>query len=872
MGIVKKIRRMLCAALTVVIFTVGGVIPVFADNLVFDMEALGITDGVENIPDRLKETVQRGEFCQLVINMMGYQDVADAAEYTDTFEDIADSIHKNAIRLMYSLNLISGDDGQTFSPNRAITIKEAAKILVDALGYSPTVTVRTLDSYYIAASSLGLLRGINAEGDSLDFQNTLVMIDNALDIDRMVYSHIGSGDGSYKKDPGNTYRELLLYNAKYDIIKMRGVVTADISTYLNTKITSLDANQLEIEGKIYRFETEAPVGLVGQRVEYYVKVTAGDERVFKIAVAAKNRFYNFDSEDLVSVSQHTLRFEDGSISIAPNAKYIYNNRLKRDFSINDFSSLENFKARAIDSDGDSVYETIFVEEYIDCIVERVYKNDFLVYLKDSTPFRGMKYIDLDMDDKDFYVELRGETGEEITFEDIKTDMVLSVAASEDGEALKVYACDKTVEGILSSYSDTHITIDGEEYRYNIDETDLTAGAQAHAYINFDGNVVFIDYPSDSLNYAYVYAIASKGGLSGMQAKLLIPGPVSVKYIENEDKDGGATTKTPKLFCRNSDILVLEFAKKVLVNGTRLSSDNLVDYVLNRPISYQLNDDGKIRAIDVLQPADTTNSKYYNANELTFGKTGDLAFGIAQDRTRSICLPTNALASNDDLKEFVELLNGVQYNVMGYALNDSTHIVDILVMNSEMRSGTAGITNSSSDVAMVDSVRVSLTEEGEERIVVSMIFNKELKVYSVSNLIQNSESFLRLKCGDLIAFSLDAFDNLNGYEVIQAADNYYDFILGEYTENERFCGIVTDIDYNTISNKKNRWIHALNVGFEDGSAKTVYEVLARGSMPIFVLECRGRVRAGTIDDVKPGGRIFVLSNTDVPRAVVVDSRN
>ena len=275
---------------------------------------------------------------------------------------------------------------------------------------------------------------------------------------------------------------------------------------------------------------------------------------------------------------------------------------------------------------------------------------------------------------------------------------------------------------------------------------------------------------------------------------------------------------------------------------------------------------------MLQPADTTNSKYYNANELTFGKTGNLAFGIAQDRTRSICLPTNALASDDDLKEFVELLNGVQYNVMGYALNDSTHIVDILVMNSEMRSGTAGITNSSSDVAMVDSVSTSLTEEGEERIVVSMIFNKELKEYSVSDLIQNSESFLRLNCGDLIAFSLDAFDNLNGYEVIQAADNYYDFILGEYTENERFCGIVTDIDYNTISNKKNRWIHALNVGFEDGSAKTVYEVLARGSMPIFVLEYRGRVRAGTIDDVKPGERIFVLSNTDVPRAVVVDSRN
>ena len=62
-------------------------------------------------------------------------------------------------------------------------------------------------------------------------------------------------------------------------------------------------------------------------------------------------------------------------------------------------------------------------------------------------------------------------------------------------------------------------------------------------------------------------------------------------------------------------------------------------------------------------------------------------------------------------------------------------------------------------------------------------------------------------------------------------------------------------------------------FEDGSVKSAYEVLARGSTPVFVIDS-GRcvsVRAGSIDDVKPGGRVFVLSKTDLPRAVVVDNR-
>lgn len=543
----KKLKDILCMVLVIVMFTAGGGTAVFADDLVFDMEGLGITEGVENVQGRLNEPVAREEFCRLVVNMMGYQSVADMAEYTDVFEDIADSKYKNAIRFMYSLSLISGDNEKTFSPKRAITVKEGTKILVDALGYSPTVTERTLDAYYVVASSLGLPRGVNADGEVLNFQNALVMINNALDIDRMVYSYVGS-QGAYKKDAGNTYRNALLYSAKNDIIKIRGVVTADVSTYLNTKRTSLDANQLEIEGKIYTFETEAPIGLVGQMVEFYVKVTEDDERVFKIAPTAKNNVYSFDSEDLVSAAQNTLRFENDKIAVSQGAKYIYNNRLKPDFSVNDFNRLENFKARAIDCDGDALYETIFVEEYIDCIVERIYESDSLVYLKAPTQFRGMKYIDLDTDDKDFYVQLLDGNGEKITFQDIKTDMVLSVAASEDSEALKVYACDKIAEGTITSHSDTHITIGGEEYRYNVDETNITIGVQARAYINFDGTVVFIDYPSESLDYAYVYALQSKGGISTeLQAKLLIPGPVSVKYTETEDEDGGAATRTRNCF-------------------------------------------------------------------------------------------------------------------------------------------------------------------------------------------------------------------------------------------------------------------------------------------------------------------------------------
>ena len=218
------------------------------------------------------------------------------------------------------------------------------------------------------------------------------MIDNALDVDRIVYEN---GINGYKQ--GNTYRDALMSKADSNMVKMRGVVTADISTYLNTKITSLDKNQLEIEGKIYTFENEAPLGLVGQSVDFYVRTTDTDEKICQITESPKNKVKSFSNEDVASIAQNAVRLRDERISIAQNAKYVYNNRLKQDFSLADLDKMQNFKARAIDSDGDSRYETIFVEEYKDYLVERVYKDDFLVYLKAPSQFRGMKYIDLNCD-------------------------------------------------------------------------------------------------------------------------------------------------------------------------------------------------------------------------------------------------------------------------------------------------------------------------------------------------------------------------------------------------------------------------------------------------------------------------------------------
>lgn len=356
-------------------------------------------------------------------------------------------------------------------------------------------------------------------------------------------------------------------------------------------------------------------------------------------------------------------------------------------------------------------------------------------------------------------------------------------------------------------------------------------------------------------------------------KLILPGPVTVKYTETEDVTGGESVKTPKLFARNSDVVVCPLAAKVSVTdeaGKRstVNDDALGALALGKTVSYTLRAEGAVSSLTFLPEAAVQAEKKYNANELIFAETTGGSFGIEQGKTVSVCLPKSGGASDDDLKVFTELQHEKRYNVHGFVLDEDTQMVDLVVIRSDMDASGKGNITSASDVAMVSGVAQVYGNDGETAIKVDLITGGKEVSHLVSMLVNGHEEFLTLGAGDLIAFSLDGFDQLNGFELIQSRDNYYDDSSGEDTENEKFCGIVEDLHYRFVAQDLNRWVNQVDVCYEDKTESRPYRAYLKNAPPVFVIERSGKPAAGKFEDIQIGDRIFLSVKTALVRAIVV----
>ena len=243
----KKIVSFLCLTAMLVMLAV----PVAAagGSLVFDMESMGITTGM-NVAQREGDFVRRDEFAQMVVNMMLQQDVAKSLESATYFKDIADSEYKGAINLLAKMGYISGIGDGKFNPSEYVTYGAACKILVHALGYDKIVADNALSSYTFTAGNIKLTNGIDSSVQYMSFTQIMKMIDNALDIAMMVPMYYNDNIApSYEVDEGRTLRSYLNGRTGTGIVKLRGIVTADSSTFLYKPVANLKANELQIGGE-----------------------------------------------------------------------------------------------------------------------------------------------------------------------------------------------------------------------------------------------------------------------------------------------------------------------------------------------------------------------------------------------------------------------------------------------------------------------------------------------------------------------------------------------------------------------------------------------------------------------------------------------
>ncbi len=896
----KNLHKILSAVLCVVMLMTMSLTSVAAadNDIMFDLKSLGIVGGF-GFEDHLDSNITRGEFAQLVVNMMNHKEIAITMETASYFTDVADSPYKGAINLLYKEEIVSGTGNCTFEPNRNVRYTEACKMLVKALGYHVIVSDTSLDSYTFLAGTIGVTDSVDSSKEYITVKDMLIMVDNCLDIGRMIPMYYNDNIApSYIIDEDDTFRNGFERPTPDGTIKMEGIVTADASSYLYTERSSLKENQLEISGQVFDFNGVAPLGFVGKHVYFYVLVNddGGYGDVVSITATNKNTVVSLNGEDMVTYSNMGMKYyisETKTTEIDTNlsTKWIYNG-VPGSYCLDAVDFNGNVQLTAIDNNEDEIFDVVSVYEYADAIVDRVDTESKTVVYKSGYLYKNEKNMCLDEEEENIEVGYFDAEGKATNFDSIQPGDVLSIARSKNGKFLRVVISKNNGTALAEGKDGDYVTLGTTEYKVlGVDAASIKLGRNYEYKVNFANRLVYVDEVVVESDYAYTYRLSGATGLNTPKMQLIIPAKVSTKTIQGEyDEENNSATSSTNLYIQNANFLVYNLANKVTLeywavdeNGNEYlakekvsaNAENL-EKMMDQPVTFAVDENNSIIKLSQITPSSVGGRMTYNSSEKIFGKTSVVEpFGLS-DNTYAVCVPTNNASEDDILNYIQELLNNVVTPVDAYDVDEDTHMANMLVIKTEMISGTAGSLESSRNFfgMVTRASKVYDKETDTESIKITMLTKGNEKSFSeqtfvVSPLIANYNEFAKISKGDLIKYALDGFDRMNAYDILQSFESYFDGSNGYVNDDFTVCGTVTDIEYDEISNAKLRWADVVTLTNIDGTY--TYELYHNSSMAtqVFILNSADRSsELGSVSDIRYGDRILVYAYGGDSYAIVL----
>ena len=836
------------------------------DDVMFDLTSLGVLDGIEVNAD-LNANITREEFSQLVVNLLGYDEVASTFEDPGVFTDISTSEYKGAINLLYDLKIVSGTGANTFGPEQPVTYPQVGKFMVNILGYSKIVNSNSIYAYSMLAGSIGVFDDVDSSKEYVSWNDALIIAHNALNIDLMTRDFGMIGD-NYHIVEGKTLRTSLSTTTSKRVQKLKGILTADDTTYLYEARSNMKPTQMEVNGKVYNCNFEVPSGLVGMEVHFYLEETDNGDIVTSVAPTEKNTVTNLSLDQIDNASSGKVEYftngeKKSKVRVNEYAKVIYNDRWDMKSTYVDIKNYDNGYVRLIDNDEDEIVDVIFVYEFTDAIVEKIYAETKQIYFANNQLVNGARYVSLDEEKDNTVVNLIDADGNVVAFEDVKEDCILSIAKSKDGQVINVVVSDRIVTGVVNEIDEYSVVIGSDVFDYTV-KPNVKLGTHVDAYVNFLGKVFYVEKTKTENTYAYVFDAKLKSGISGtVNVALIMPGYISETSKESFDNEGTAGS-TKELFFRNNSKVLYELASKVKIDDKTVKATNAVSMIKDKIVSYSLDANNKINKFIIL---DVFNSdladRKYNQNGKTFssGNKNTEGFGITESVTMSICIPTNEDASDDDLLVPVKLVHGSPYSINAYDVDEISNIAGLAVIKAEMRSGVAGsISPKTSDIAILIKVSNVLDENGNDVIRVNMLTKEGEKSYTVSPLMSSTvhNRFMSMKKGDIFFYeTIEGTVELRNCQLLQAEDNYD--VTGVYNEgqiNEICVGKVVDCRYNYVSAQYNRWTDCVTV--DCGNKLVNYEIFKTGTPVIFIVDESGNAKLGKFEDIQCGNTIYVGS--------------
>ncbi len=881
-----------------------------SDSMILDLKAFEILQGNENGDLMLEEELTRAELTKIVAKVMQMDQIHYPEDYGVIYKDVpSDHWSFPYITMLSGIGMLNGDTDGNFYPDRTVTYAETVKVLVGMLGFGIEAEEQGgyPNGYIATATARGVTKGVSIGlDDGMTRENAMRMVYNCLDAKRLVSSY-GSSNGTVAEISSKTFRDLLMGDIDDGLMEVEGVVTANYESYLLSPINDMEEWQVEIDGVLYDQGATDIGNYLGMQVRAFIQANpTGKNAIIKeFTLAKENSKLELQPDDIqvfsVDVIEYMSDTENSSKlmkkTVAADAQFLYNGRVMSDSEIAqiDMKELKDGFVTIVDNTERNEANVIFVNEYQSYLVDRVNAEEQKIYLSDEQRFLNYKYIDFDEDNNEVITRLMGADGAPIELEEVKKGDVITAYASKDATLIKLYVCDESVTGKVTESNEAKetISIDGTAYQYeqSVDVSELL-GEEIIAKLNYLGKIADVEKELTSGSYAAIVDTALTGSFeSDLKLLMVVPGLIQDDVEEAEDDDP-ESKDIPAIAAQNESVMEVVCASKVRFNNKSYDAAALEKALHNEmaktgakylAVSYYTGSDGLLRSIETLEKVprfpiayDASGAqkmvldgeKSYNAYEKTFGGKANGAFGLSE-KTLGLCIPSNQVSDKKDYLARIEMNNGQSYTVAAYQYNKDTRCPDIVVFNEEMDFDTAGSITLKSKLALVEEVSRTINEDGDTVQGVVLMTEDGSVETVVSENTRSDVNFGGLQKGDLIYYSLDAKDQLDGYEWVASADP----VPGDYyvnnTDKEIYCGQITDVDYKVVSDARNKWVDSVNISGAGLSEKR-YELPRTGTPPIYVYDSkRETVKLGTNDDLLSGQKqSIILSSYNAVKAIVI----
>ena len=608
-----------------------------------------------------EKIMTRAEAVVTIIRFMGYENITipSETEGKSVFEDVDDDFWAlEDINLACILGIVSKNPDNCFRPNDSVTIAEFTKMLMSALGYSYEAEARGgyPMGYMSVASTKDISDGITTNYEAAAKRKDIaVMLYNALTASVRDIVSI-NGDVQYLEEKASAIEVFL------GITIARGVVNASEDVYL-AGYSSTGEGYAIIGSDLLKISDYSAEKYVGEYVEYYYKEESGIKELKYIVPSknTKNKVYITSGTDFTydSVKRTYTVFDKKkkTYQLAYDFDVIYNGELdltRSTMAPDNYSTID-----LIDNDEDGIYDVVRIIAY----------NNYIAVSYDPD-FNSLFCMDgclLNLNDYDEIKLYKNNMTAELV--DITAGDVISASKSKSGKKLIIYINNKKVSGQFgysSSEDESYVYFDGVEYQVADDVycENENIGDRLSGTLYFDFADRVAGFISDSANMpmGYLTKVAKKGNIN--------------------------STIQAKIFTTQNEFKIYDFAKKVEVNGKKLSptesefwdmlSGTVSSDVYDVPaqlIYYDVDRDGNINCMKTATPENpdlgelkveqnkkqtfmrgglTMGGKYYLGNCGTFIIPYDLSLEEKYTYTTAVSLTNDteytfdAYTSDEDL--------------------------------------------------------------------------------------------------------------------------------------------------------------------------------------------------------------------------------